>query len=355
MKKSLFATVAPIIIVILSSCSSNGPKEISPTSTDFISGDLAKYIEVVDEPSELSFAEKDGVIVTQFIKLKVKLRLTKESQELQKIDARDISFTSLLSVAVVNLVDENDTKVQDLEVRSEDLLKLKKLLQGKEGDEEIITFQGEFHNADDAPKWFEQAAAFTPYLTGDIESVHETASSSFTTEAVYQAAIINDPDGYTNVRAMPDGKAKIVAKIVDGERFFFDEVPGSNWVKVYRTADSEAQCIGYMHNSRVMPVGGGIASMTDDEISIDDEGDPSVDRFLDEYENFFDHYMSYIKKMNKDDPTFMIEYAKLLNSYQKLAEREKQLKSKMSMSQLNRLNSISVKLMQEMQKMQQYN
>lgn len=355
MKKSLFATVAPIIIVILSSCSSNGPKEISPTSTDFISGDLAKYIEVVDEPSELSFAEKDGVIVTQFIKLKVKLRLTKESQELQKIDARDISFTSLLSVAVVNLVDENDTKVQDLEVRSEDLLKLKKLLQGKEGDEEIITFQGEFHNADDAPKWFEQAAAFTPYLTGDIESVHETASSSFTTEAVYQAAIINDPDGYTNVRAMPDGKAKIVAKIVDGERFFFDEVPGSNWVKVYRTADSEAQCIGYMHNSRVMPVGGGIASMTDDEISIDDEGDPSVDRFLDEYENFFDHYMSYIKKTNKDDPTFMIEYAKLLNGYQKLVEREEQLKSKMSMSQLNRLNNISVKLMQEMQKMQQYN
>ena len=182
MKKILFA-IAAIAIVLLTSCSSsNEPKDISPTSTDFTSGELAKLIEVVDEPCQLSFAEQDGAIGTQFIKLKVKLRLTKESPELREVDARDIDFTGLLSVATVNLVDANETKIQDLDIKSEDLLKLKKLLQGEKGDEETIIFQGEFHNSKDAPKWYEQTAAFTPYLTGDVvvgDEVTTPVSNSF--------------------------------------------------------------------------------------------------------------------------------------------------------------------------------
>ena len=182
MKKILFAMAAIIIAAFTSCSSSNEPKEISPTSTDFTSGELAKLIEVVDEPCQLSYAEQDGAIGTQFIKLKVKLRLTKESPELREVDAHDIDFTGLLSVATVNLVDANETKVQDIEVKSEDLLKLKKLLQGEKGDEETIIFQGEFHNSKDAPKWYEQTAAFTPYLTGDVvvgDEVTTPVSNSF--------------------------------------------------------------------------------------------------------------------------------------------------------------------------------
>ena len=175
--------MAAIIIAAFTSCSSsNEPKEISPTSTDFTSGELAKLIEVVDKPCQLSYAEQDGAIGTQFIKLKVKLRLTKESPELREVDAHDIDFTGLLSVATVNLVDANETKVQDIDVKSEDLLKLKKLLQGEKGDEETIIFQGEFHNSKDAPKWYEQTAAFTPYLTGDVvvgDEVTTPVSNSF--------------------------------------------------------------------------------------------------------------------------------------------------------------------------------
>jgi len=157
------------LLVTLTSCSSsNEVKEISPTSTEFTSGELAKLIEVVDEPCQLSYAEKDGTIATQYIKLKIKLRLRKESPELKEVDAQNINFTGLLSVAIVNLVDKNETKVQDLNVKSEDMLKLKKLLQGEKGAEETITFEGEFHNSDDAPTWFKEAAAFTPYLTGDV-------------------------------------------------------------------------------------------------------------------------------------------------------------------------------------------
>ena len=182
MKKILFAMAAIIIAAFTSCSSSNEPKEISPTSTDFTSGELAKLIEVVDEPCQLSYAEQDGAIGTQFIKLKVKLRLTKESPELREVDAHDIDFKGLLSVATVNLVDANETKVQDIEVKSEDLLKLKKLLQGEKGDEETIIFQGEFHNSKDAPKWYEQTAAFTPYLTGDVvvgDEVTTPVSNSF--------------------------------------------------------------------------------------------------------------------------------------------------------------------------------
>lgn len=355
MKKEVLFVLAAIISVALSSCSSYSPKEISPTSTEFTTGGLAKLIEVVDEPCQLSYAEQEGTIGTQYIKLKVKLRLTKETPELQNIDARDIDFVGLLSVATINLVDENETKVQSLDVKSEDGLKLKKLLQGKKGDEVTIVFQGEFHNSKDAPKWFAQSAAFTPYLTADIQTDYINTYSTVMagSESVHQAAIINDPDGYTNVRAQPDGKAEVVAKIVDGERFFFDEVPSSKWVKVYRTADAKAESIGYMHSSRVMPVWGGMAALTDEEGLENSEGDPEVDKFLDEYEKFFDHFIKYFKKLDKNDPSFAVEYAKMMNNFQKMAEKEKKLKSNMTPKQISRVNEISVKLMQEMQNMQQ--
>ena len=128
---------------LFTSCSSSyEPKEISPTSTDFTSGELAKLIEVVNEPCQLSFAEQDGTIATQYIKLRVKLRLTKESPYLQKVDVHDIDFSGLLSVATVNIVDKNETNVQGLDVKSEDLLKLKKLLQGKKGGENVFMTVG---------------------------------------------------------------------------------------------------------------------------------------------------------------------------------------------------------------------
>ncbi len=352
-KSSLFS-LAAIIIATLSSCSSNEPKEISTTSTEFTNGGLAKLIEVINEPCQLSYSEKAGVVGTQYIKLKVKLRLTKESPEFQNIDARDISFLGLF-VATINLVDESDTKLESLDVKSEDMLKLKKLLQGKKGDEEIITFQGEFHNSKDAPNWFAHATAFMPHLTADIKIDSENTYSveaDSESVSVHQAAIINDPDGYTNVRAAANSKAEIVAKIFDGERFFFDEVPGSKWVEVYRTASADAERIGYMHSSRVMPVDGEIAAMTDEDFLDKGEGDPEVDKFLDEYEKFFDHFINYFKKLDKNDPSFAVEYAKMMKNYQKIAEREKHLESNMTPRQIARVNEISAKLMQEMQNLQ---
>jgi len=158
-------------------------------------------------------------------------------------------------------------------------------------------------------------------------------------------AIINDPDGYTNVRAAADGKAEIVAKIVDGERFFFDEVPGSNWVKVYRTADADAECIGYMHSSRVMPVGGGIAAMTDDDEEVDLEIEKMIDRFasfvsqLEKVETIDEVYLKRLEKEYKDinksaegisfhnlPPTQQKRVRELRNKMEKEVERIKKLR-----------------------------
>ena len=165
--RKIYFIFSAFLLAMMTSCSSGvGPNEITPTSTVFTSGELAKFIEVVDQPSELTYAEKDGAIGTQYIRLKVTLKMTKDG--FKNVDARDINFTSLLSVAIINLVDENGTTIQDLSVKSEDMLKLKKLLTGSEGDSEEIVFEGEYHNSDDAPKWFEQASQFTPYLSGDI-------------------------------------------------------------------------------------------------------------------------------------------------------------------------------------------
>ena len=165
--KNLYFIFCATLMAMLASCSSGGgPKEITPTSTEFTSGELAKYIEVVDQPCELTFSEVEEAISTQYIRLKVTLRMAKDG--IKNVDARDIDFTSLLSVAIINLVDENGNKVQDLAIKSEEMLKLKKLLTGSKGDTAEIIFEGVYHNHEDAPKWFEQANQFTPYLTGDI-------------------------------------------------------------------------------------------------------------------------------------------------------------------------------------------
>ncbi len=95
---------------------------------------------------------------------------------------------------------------------------------------------------------------------------------------------------------------------------------------------------------RVMPVGGGIADVTDENVLADEEGDPEIDRSLDEYEKFFDHFIKYFKKLDKNAPSFAVEYAKMMNNFQKLTIREKKLKSHMPPSQIGRLNEISAKL-----------
>lgn len=215
-KKFYFAAISFCAMLMASCSSSNSPKMIIPTSTEFTSGELARYISVVDEPCELTFAEKDGLIPTQYIRLKVKLKMQKDG--FKDVDARDIDFTSLLSVAIINLVDENDTEVQDLSIKSEELLKFKKLLTGETGDTEEIIFEGEYHNHDDAPKWFADAAKFTPDLTGDISVSNSNANNYEDVACIKEEA--NDggmeeaPAGTEDWDAMLDSYDSYVTKYI---------------------------------------------------------------------------------------------------------------------------------------------
>lgn len=64
-------------------------------------------------------------------------------------------------------------------------------------------------------------------------------------DAQTHVAVINDPDGYANVRAEPSTSAKAVARINDGERFI--TVKGEEWWEVYAPSGPH----GYMHGSRI--------------------------------------------------------------------------------------------------------
>lgn len=159
--KKIYFIFSALLLAMMTSCSSSGSKEITPTSTEFPYGELAKYIEVVDQPSELTIDEEDDGAI---LRLKVTLQMTKDG--IKNVDARNISFRAVSSIANINLVDENGNTVITLDLRGEDKMKVKKLLTGSKGDTEEIIFETQYH--DDVRKWFEQASQFTPSRTVDI-------------------------------------------------------------------------------------------------------------------------------------------------------------------------------------------
>lgn len=59
-------------------------------------------------------------------------------------------------------------------------------------------------------------------------------------------AVIDDPDGYSNIRSQKNAKSQVVSRITQGEQFFTYMQDG-NWWRV-RTQQGK---IGYMHVSRI--------------------------------------------------------------------------------------------------------
>jgi hypothetical protein len=65
------------------------------------------------------------------------------------------------------------------------------------------------------------------------------------------AAVINDPDEYTNVRNMKSASGAIVAQVTEGEQFYTYPQKG-NWWQI-KKRDGQ---VGYMHSSRIKLVPG---------------------------------------------------------------------------------------------------
>ncbi len=64
-------------------------------------------------------------------------------------------------------------------------------------------------------------------------------------------AVIQDKDGYTNVRASPDTKSEIVDKLHTGEHFFVRQFIDQEWARVC----TPRGLWGYAHSSRLKKVG----------------------------------------------------------------------------------------------------
>lgn len=91
----------------------------------------------------------------------------------------------------------------------------------------------------------------------------------------------------------------------------------------------------------------------DSEISFDDKGDESIDDFIKEYEKFWKSYMSFLKKADANNPTWVIEYGKLMNQANKYNSKLQKMQGKMSVAQFERLNKMSIEIIKEAQQLEQ--
>ncbi len=69
-------------------------------------------------------------------------------------------------------------------------------------------------------------------------------------------AIINDKDGYVNIRESRSITSRIVGKIKNDSIFSYDESDKSDWVRVY-PQDAEVESggtAGFVHKSRILPL-----------------------------------------------------------------------------------------------------
>lgn len=70
-----------------------------------------------------------------------------------------------------------------------------------------------------------------------------------------ELAIIDDPDGYTNVRAMESSESEIVGVLYDDQAFYlsdFDDLE-KEWLTVSYSGQENIH--GFIHRSRVQPIG----------------------------------------------------------------------------------------------------
>ena len=68
-----------------------------------------------------------------------------------------------------------------------------------------------------------------------------------------KSGIINDPDGYTNIRSGPGTNFEIVGKINEGEGIVYWQNEDSNWWKVRKNLHGGESIMGFVHRSRLQP------------------------------------------------------------------------------------------------------
>lgn len=72
---------------------------------------------------------------------------------------------------------------------------------------------------------------------------------------VFYVGIIEDKDGYVNVRKETSAKSEIVGTISTGDDIVYAEDTNSNWYRVCGFHEGVTYYLGYVHKSRVRRVG----------------------------------------------------------------------------------------------------
>lgn len=76
---------------------------------------------------------------------------------------------------------------------------------------------------------------------------------TFSQLSAQERGIINDPDGYTNVRKEEGTNHEVVGRIEESDQFLYYPNENSSWWKVKTTPSYGRSIEGYVHNSRIQP------------------------------------------------------------------------------------------------------
>ena len=91
---------------------------------------------------------------------------------------------------------------------------------------------------------------------------------------------------------------------------------------------------------------------TDDDSSFDETSeDNNLDELLDKYEEYYDTYISLMKKAKNGNMSAVVEYGKYLKKSQELSKKIEQAKGDLTTSQLARFQKIQMKLMKAMKEL----
>ncbi|MBR1465736.1 MAG: SH3 domain-containing protein [Bacteroidaceae bacterium] len=84
-------------------------------------------------------------------------------------------------------------------------------------------------------------------------------ASSITCSAQLLSGVVNDPDGYTNIRTKPTTSAPVLFRYDSGDLIFYSPMK-NGWSKVYEQ-DDVSTFLGYMSTSRIKRIN--ISEMSD--------------------------------------------------------------------------------------------
>lgn len=347
MKRNVFFMA--IIAIFLVSCGNGGT--ITPTSKN-INGPLGKFFEVVERDYKLD----DGKVSVEF-------------KRISEGGPKDASWSSKPTFTV-ELLDEDGNSISS---ESSDVVTAKEQLETvfALGVNETATITFRFDDVKKATK-FKVSSKWNEGedKSGTFDLKGFVGEYPVTMHFKIEGTDINGNYYYDKLGG-PDNRLKIVGKVkedgsidlnetnskgtptghfmgrIDGDRFSgeFVNYKGKQFsFSLTKTGAVSDGDYDFDDSDSDLSVDSG------DDSSFDDVGDSSYDELIDEYEKFYRTYMRFIKKMDKDDPTAMVEYAKLMKQYNDYAAKIEKAEGNLSSSQLSRLNKINAELMEEMQK-----